>query len=216
MQEALQRIRNMGPGGILDLSDLGLEALPNLPPGVKVLRCSDNRLTQLPRLPSGLRSLECSHNRLTQLPELPSTLVRLWCAENELTTLPELPDRLNGILVSGNPFVEPFNGFLTIYENNGDVEEFKRRVNGFYGLRRQRVRTAGLKPEIIAARYDPRRIMVNLTENEINMNAPLSEANYEKYYERRKEAWTEGVGRAVGGKRKSRRKSKKRKTRRNH
>ncbi|WP_435170966.1 NEL-type E3 ubiquitin ligase domain-containing protein [Falsirhodobacter sp. 1013] len=116
-----------GPGAPLDLSALGLTALPAaLPAGVQTLDLSANAfailpdtlpdtvqdlkltscgLTTLPnRLPQGLQRLDASHNALTRLPDtLPPGLKALRAHDNELAALPDtLPEGLETIGVTGN------------------------------------------------------------------------------------------------------------------
>lgn len=91
----------------LDLSNLGLTELPELPDTLEVLRCSFNRLTSLPDLPNTLEALNCSNNQLTSLPELPYKLKELFCSGNKLTSLPELPNTLETLLCYGNQL--PYN-----------------------------------------------------------------------------------------------------------
>ena len=60
-----------GDGKILNLADLNLNELPELPKGLEILYCYNNKLTKLPELPEGLKTLKCDNNKLTELPELP-------------------------------------------------------------------------------------------------------------------------------------------------
>ena len=102
MEEALERIQEwyiMGDDKTqLDLSNLGLTELPDLPSRLRSLNCSDNYLTSLldTPLPISLVYLDCINNRLTSLPAtLPSRLRTLDCSDNELKFLPKsLPIRL--------------------------------------------------------------------------------------------------------------------------
>ena len=80
--------------GKLDVSNIDLISLPELPDNLTHLYCSNNNLTSLPKLPDNLVELDCSNNQLTNLPTLPDTLVELYCNNNQLTTLPALPDIL--------------------------------------------------------------------------------------------------------------------------
>ena len=189
----------------LDVGKNRLESLPPLPSQLQHLDCGENSLSSLPPLPKNLRFLGCMRNQITALPvTLPNKLHTLSCDLNELQTLPFLPMSLKWMQCSGNPFREPFRTFVEQYLTmTTNPTELRKYVNSYLEL----------KPGIIAARYNPEKIFTDFirNKNEINMNAPLSEANYEKFYERRGEVWTEGVGKAVGGKRKSRRKTHKKK-----
>jgi len=68
----------------IDYSNKGLTSLPELPDGLKKLKCSGNKLTSLPNLPDTLELLYCYNNQLTSLPELPDTLEVLYCNNNQL------------------------------------------------------------------------------------------------------------------------------------
>ena len=52
----------------LDLCDLNLVCLPEIPIFVKILRCSNNNLTILPeKLPDSLQRIDCNNNQITKL-----------------------------------------------------------------------------------------------------------------------------------------------------
>jgi hypothetical protein len=93
------------PGaGLLDVSCLGLTALPPLPPDLLALECDENRLTVVHTLPPGLEFLSCEGTRTMWYPNrtrlrrlvLPSSLRILICRDNpHLTELPlPLPHQL--------------------------------------------------------------------------------------------------------------------------
>jgi Leucine-rich repeat (LRR) protein len=110
MEIALERIANMR-NGELNLSNLGLTELPQLPPKLKYLYCYGNQLTELPQLvsedPSTLVCLDCRSNQLTELPQLPPTLMILYCSINQLTELPQLPSTLVYLNCNDNPIQYP-------------------------------------------------------------------------------------------------------------
>ena len=213
----------------LDIEQNTLTTLPTLPSTLKWLYCSANELTSLPELPKRLESLSCSYNLVTSLPSLPQTLdeldcrecglssipklppslKRLYCDWNELAYLPPLPESLESITCTFNPFTYPFDTYVDVFNSGyGGVELLRNRVNAFWASKKP------LKEGIVAARFDPRKIQANMNRNQINPNTPISEENLSKYYKKRGEVWTEGVGTKKGGKRKSRKtKRKQRKTR---
>ena len=78
----------------LDILDINITSLPELPSGLQELYCYDTLLTSLPKLPSGLQVLYCSYTPLSSLPELPSGLQELNCSNTQLASLPELPSGL--------------------------------------------------------------------------------------------------------------------------
>ena len=51
-------------GKTLNLFNLNLTKLPELPKGLKYLYCGNNKLTKLPEIPKGLRELYCHDNQL--------------------------------------------------------------------------------------------------------------------------------------------------------
>jgi len=123
MDIAKARVRDW-QSGLLDLSELGLTELPELPAGLTEFYCHGNRLTRLPdTLPSTLVVLDCSNNQLTRLPDtLPEGLEELWCHYNELTTLPDtLPKGLTMLYCYGNN--------LSRREENESIQAYAARVN---------------------------------------------------------------------------------------
>ena len=101
MIEARRRIAAW-KSGPLDLSNLGLTKLPELPATLTRLNCTHNKLTSLPDLPADLTELYCSYNKLTSLPDLPATLTELWCNDNQLTSLPALPATFTKLWCANN------------------------------------------------------------------------------------------------------------------
>jgi hypothetical protein len=90
-------------GGPLNLSYMGLTALPPLPPDLTDLRCVGNALNALPPLPQNLRILVAADNRLTELPSLPPLLAYLDVTNNRLALLPlPLPPSLEQFYCSRN------------------------------------------------------------------------------------------------------------------
>ena len=71
-------------GKTLNLNNLSLTELPELPKGLERLYCGNNQLTKLPELPPTLEYLYCYNNQLTELPELPPILKYLYCDNNQL------------------------------------------------------------------------------------------------------------------------------------
>ncbi|EHJ4094816.1 hypothetical protein J1C05_004531 [Escherichia fergusonii] len=102
--EALRRVTECVVQGEtkLNLDNLGLSSLPELPDSLTVLFARNNQLTTLPELPDSLTVLFASNNQLTTLPELPDSLTVLFASNNQLTTLQELPDSLKHLDVSNN------------------------------------------------------------------------------------------------------------------
>ncbi|WP_180492289.1 NEL-type E3 ubiquitin ligase domain-containing protein, partial [Escherichia fergusonii] len=102
--EALRRVTECVVQGEtkLNLDNLGLSSLPELPDSLTVLFARNNQLTTLPELPDSLTVLFASNNQLTTLPELPDSLTVLFASNNQLTTLQELSDSLKHFDVSNN------------------------------------------------------------------------------------------------------------------
>ncbi len=225
-----RKMEEMGADGRLDLGRLRLQTLPPLPNGIVELYCNDNNLTSLPTLPSTLKKLVCVNNKLTTLPTLPNGLTHLHCGNNRLRTLPHLPETLQMFSCKSNLFegylkelLDPYSREwmrISLYPQRGLREpkeailgrltqEIVPRVNQLLD------RQESIKEELIAARFDPRKIQANMNRNQVNMEGELSDANWDKYFTRRGEVWTHGVGQAYGpwkGGKTKRRKSKKSKT----
>lgn len=203
----------------LSCTGCGLSSLPPLPSTLKRLDCPSNRFTSLPPLPPSLKRLNCMYNKLTSLPTLPESLESLNCRSNELKSLPFLPLNLDHIDMLPNPFEEPFTTIIEKYRKSGDIEKLIEDVNVANAkIAHKEKTTPWLQESLIAAKYDPRKIQRNMNKNQINSEDQLTNEMWTKYYNRRGEVWTEGVGKAYGpwkngGKRKTRRKSSKRKTR---
>jgi len=131
MNEAVKRIQeyDINSPDFLDLTNLGLKQVPELPYGIAKLDISFNDIKELTNLPSSLTSLTCTHNRLsfegiksiskldkiqsfncsdnhiTKLPELPSSLVYLNVSNNQLSKKPDIPKNI--ILIDYNNKYNP-------------------------------------------------------------------------------------------------------------
>ena len=92
------------PAGLekLDVSGNQLCSLPVLPTGLEELYVRRNLLDSLPVLPAGLKKLDVSRNRLCSLPVLPAGLKHLYLCKNHLCSLPVLPASLEKLDVSRN------------------------------------------------------------------------------------------------------------------
>ena len=92
------------PAGLekLDVSGNQLCSLPVLPTGLEELYVRRNLLDSLPVLPAGLKKLDVSRNRLCSLPVLPAGLKHLYVCKNQLCSLPVLPAGLVMLDVSNN------------------------------------------------------------------------------------------------------------------
>ncbi len=108
--EALSRVKayiynracNRASALELELANLMLTSLPELPAGLEKLDVSGNQLCSLPVLPAGLEKLDVSGNQLCSLPVLPTGLEELYVRRNLLDSLPVLPDGLKKLDVSRN------------------------------------------------------------------------------------------------------------------
>ncbi|EJK0342883.1 T3SS effector E3 ubiquitin-protein ligase IpaH7.8, partial [Shigella sonnei] len=84
---------------VLNLSDLNLTSLPELPKHISALIVENNKLTSLPKLPAFLKELNADNNRLSVIPELPESLTTLSVRSNQLENLPVLPNHLTSLFV---------------------------------------------------------------------------------------------------------------------
>ena len=82
--------------GILDISALQINSLPELPDNINMISIYGTQITTLPKLPSQLKKLECTFmKKLTSIPELPEGLLELECdLLNALNSIPKLPNGL--------------------------------------------------------------------------------------------------------------------------
>ena len=156
MEIAIERIKKWTSGS-LNLLNLGLTELPELPAGVTDLYCSYNCLTRLPEtLPASLTCLVCSHNQLTTLPEnLPVGLTTLWCHNNQLKTLPDtLPSGLTLLYCYYNQLIRlPETlpaGLTTLYchSNNFPDKEYNESIPD-YVARVKAITEAASKERIV-------------------------------------------------------------------
>ena len=108
--EALSRVKayiynracNRASALELELANLMLTSLPELPAGLEKLDVSGNQLCSLPVLPTGLEELYVRRNLLDSLPVLPAGLKKLDVSRNRLCSLPVLPAGLKHLNVGGN------------------------------------------------------------------------------------------------------------------
>ena len=98
----------------LNLSDLKLTELPELPKDIIHLDCDNNNLTELPELPETLESFYCDINNLTMLPELPDTLEHLYCEDNNINELPKLTKGLEILYCFNNNL--PYDNIFGYWE----------------------------------------------------------------------------------------------------
>lgn len=92
------------PAGLekLDVSGNQLCSLPVLPTGLEELYVRRNLLDSLPVLPAGLKKLDVRRNGLDSLPVLSAGLKHLYLCKNHLCSLPVLPASLEKLDVSRN------------------------------------------------------------------------------------------------------------------
>jgi Leucine-rich repeat (LRR) protein len=96
------RIEKSRITGVLLVSNMGLEELPELPPNLTHLYCWSNKLRHLRDLPKSLTHLYCGGNYLTELPELPAGLSHLYFLENNIKVLPRIPPNLKELYCDSN------------------------------------------------------------------------------------------------------------------
>uniref|UniRef100_UPI0039F04889 NEL-type E3 ubiquitin ligase domain-containing protein n=1 Tax=Bordetella sputigena TaxID=1416810 RepID=UPI0039F04889 len=92
----------------VELSNCGLDRLPILGSGVKVVKVPYNRLTELPSpLPDAMEVLEANYNQLRTLPDLPPRIQHIDVSMNQLTALPRvIPDTVRELDASNNQLTE--------------------------------------------------------------------------------------------------------------
>ncbi|MBF0035873.1 E3 ubiquitin--protein ligase [Citrobacter freundii] len=87
----------------IQLCEVPLTSLPELPHGLTTLMVERTPLTSLPKLPEGLYWINILNTPLTSLPELPHRLTTLAVRDTPLISLPPLPDGLTTLMVSAPP-----------------------------------------------------------------------------------------------------------------
>ena len=117
MMEAKKRIEKLNRRSTLDLSNLGLNTLPQLPNNLETLLCNDNNLSELPTLPDNLERLYCQKNILTSLPPIPNSLIILNCENNKLTSLPPLPDTLVVLMFNNGNDITITKDIFNVWNN---------------------------------------------------------------------------------------------------
>ena len=162
-KEALKRIEDwIQHGDIeneLNLSDLNLGSLPDIPETVKILVCDRNDLTELPLL-SHLEALSCENNQLKKIPFIPnltylncshnyigkipllSKLILLDCNDNNITKIPFLPNLLELTCSDNRITTIPILPKLTYIEcENNEIpsefphesaQDYLKRINNMF------------------------------------------------------------------------------------
>ena len=194
-------------------SDNQLTSLPTLPSTLTTLYCSNNKLTSLPTLPSSLTHLYCNNNPLRTLPKLPKSLLYFDFSNNRFIKL--FGAIFNLHLTRMSDWKKEFskvNDELTKAEetrNNSEIDELikqrRRLINEekliqlkFIEDVNKAVAKEALLANIVRARFSTEAIQKNLNRNQVNPNNTLSEEDWDKYYTRRGEVWTEGISTAPG------------------
>ena len=148
VKKILPCARKRHPETVLFLENMGLTALPPLPPnltnivacknrltwleplppGLLYLHVQDNCLTNLPEIPHGLLYLHADNNRLTSLPELPHTVTSLEVSNNRLSCVPALPPKLFCVNLAGNPLMNSLAEIVgTTVEDPARILEWQAR-----------------------------------------------------------------------------------------
>jgi hypothetical protein len=116
-----------------------LKSLPELPNGLKTLKCVNTKLSTLPTLPDSLQCLNCTNSQITELPELPAGLVELICYNVPLI----LKRRDNESIADYNLRWREWK------KQRAEEQASKQRIQERHKL---------LKEEIVAAAWHPRRV----------------------------------------------------------
>jgi hypothetical protein len=87
---------------VLELNDLGLVNIPNLPKNVLNISLDGNKIEQIKNLPPNLISLSLDNNKIQQIKNLPPTLVKLSLNKNKIKTIMNLPENLKLLSIESN------------------------------------------------------------------------------------------------------------------
>ncbi|ELW3390638.1 E3 ubiquitin--protein ligase, partial [Shigella flexneri] len=123
-------------GAELNLSELDLKTLPDLPPQITTLEIRKNLLTYLPDFPPMLKVIHAQFNQLESLPALPETLEELNVGDNKIKELPYLPETLTHLRIHNNrlhilPLLPPELKLLIVSGNRLDsIPPFPDKLEG--------------------------------------------------------------------------------------
>ena len=138
--------------GQLNLYDVPLSSVPELPEGITSISLYNNGITSLPELPSTLKALQSIDNKITELPPLPNTLEMLDIRDSDITNLQPLPDTLKELTLGNNThLVAPpklpasltlvqfiNNGFLPVLNKiantNTKIQQLRKAINAYYAM----------------------------------------------------------------------------------
>ena len=95
-------IKNNNVNETLDLSNLNLKDIPNLPNNLKYLNINNNLIVNICNLPQSLLQLNCKFNRIKIIENLPTELLVLNCSNNLITKIINLPNKLNELNCNEN------------------------------------------------------------------------------------------------------------------
>lgn len=121
---------------VLDLSNMNLEVLPNLPKEicmkVRDLFLSDNKLSGIIDMSAypNLNVLDLGHNNITEIKGLTGKLIELDCNDNKITTL-KIPPLLKLLDCNDNKLedIPESNSMVHLKCNNNRLTEIKRYTN---------------------------------------------------------------------------------------
>lgn len=141
----------------LNVSELHITSLPELPVGLKELDCRETEITDLPILPLDLRILKCSDTKLRALSGLPVGLKELGCYSNTHLTTLELPVGLDQLYC----FMCP--SLMIKRLDNESITEYRHRwtewkEEGEASKKRCQERNASIKEDFIAEFWKPKRV----------------------------------------------------------
>jgi len=102
VNNALQYINQ----GRLNLYDIPLSSVPELPEGITSITLYNNGITSLPELPNTLKTIQSIGNKITELPSLSNTLEMLDIRDSDITNLQPLPDTLKELTLINNELLE--------------------------------------------------------------------------------------------------------------
>jgi hypothetical protein len=150
-----------------------ITSLPNLPNELQELYCNNNQIISLPSLPNSLRILYCNYTKITKLPILPNNLEELYCDNNIITEIPLLPTNLHVLDCTNTKiiYLPPIpDNIIGLYCYNTCLlqrDEDEKMYDYIHRFRcwqedesRKRIqeRTRGLKEELVASVWHPRRV----------------------------------------------------------
>ena len=95
-----------GGGGYIQLKNLNITSLPQLPDSTVTLMVTDTQINQISTFPTNLIELHLAGQSLSEIGSLPEGLHTLTIYNTQVTTLPPLPSSLQRLSIVNCPITD--------------------------------------------------------------------------------------------------------------